>query len=159
MGVLESRLAWGIYFAPIVLAGGAVTLLVAWLVLALVGLRAEQAQMGPLFVVLGAISIGLAGVWLWGAQRARLTITEDRLSIVPHLGRSQSVALGRLVSVDLRRLPGSAARALVLVDAEGTSVQIGIGAWQREVEILTLIGEAARRTGAAVTPDARASFR
>lgn len=154
--VLESRLAWGIYFVPILLAGGAVAMLVASLFLDLVGVgRAERAFIGPLMALLGVISLVLAGVWVWGARRARLTITEDGLSIVPHLGGPQSVALSRLVSVDLRRLPGSAARAFVLADADGSSVQIGIGGWQREAEILRLIGEAARRTGANVTPGAR----
>lgn len=154
--ILESRLAWGIYFAPIVLVCESVALLAAWLVLNLIGVdRPTLNLIGPLMAVLVVISLVLAGVWVWGARRARLTITNDELALVPHLGRPQSVALSRLVSVDLRRLSGSAARAVVLTDANGKSVQIGIGGWEHEAGILKLIGDAVRRTGANVTPGAR----
>lgn len=132
-------------------------LLTAWLVLTLVGAGGSTLDLiGPLMAASGVISLVLAALWVWGARRARLTITEDELRLVPHLGRPQLVALSRLVSVDLRRLPlGSAAQALVVTDADGNSVQIGIYAWQREADIFRLIGEAARRTGSTITPAAR----
>jgi hypothetical protein len=154
----ETELAWGIYLAPIVLTGGAVALLIAWFVVQAVGV-AQEPLIGPLMAVLGTFSLVLAGVWVWGARRARLTITEDELRILPPLGREQRVSLRRLASVDLRQLPmASAARAMFLADTDGGSVRIGVDGWQREPEMLRLIGEAAGRADASVSPEARVAL-
>jgi hypothetical protein len=155
--LLESRPAWGTYFAPIVLTGGAVAMLIAWLILSLVGdNRPELGILGPPMALAGAMSLVLAAIWVWGARRGRVVITEDELTLIPPMGRPKSVMLTRLVTVDLRRLPlGSASRAMVLTDADGRTVQIGIGAWQREEEILRLVADAARRTTASLSPEAK----
>jgi hypothetical protein len=152
--IFETRLAWGYYFAPIVLTGGAVALLIAWIVLNLVDAD-RPGFMGPLMAALGVVSLVIAGVWAWGGRRGRIVVSTDELTLTPPMGRAHSVDLSDVVSVDLRRLPGSAARAMFLTDGDGRTVQIGIGAWEREIEILRLIGDAARRTSPAVTPEAQ----
>ena len=151
--IFESRLAWGYYFAPIVLTGGAAGLLVAWLVLSFVD--ADRPDfMGLLLAALGVISLIVAAAWVWGGRRGRVVIGNDELTLMPPMGRAQSVKLPRIVTVDLRRLSGSAARAIFLTDADGRSVQIGIGVWERETEIISLIGDAVGRTSATVSADA-----
>ena len=128
--IFEARLAWGYYFAPIVLTGGAVALLMAWMLLNFIGAD-RPGFMGPLMAALGVASLVVAGVWDWGGRRGRIVVSTDVLTLTPPMVHAHWVDLSHIVSVDLRRLPGSAARAMFLSDGDGRTVQIGIGAWER----------------------------
>ncbi len=144
------------FFIPLVLIGGAGALLVAWLIMGAVGIPVEElGAFATLMVLSAAFSLALAAYWGWGAQRARLTISRDHLTVLPAAGRRQSVSLARLADVDLRLVDRGKVQLLVLTDAGKQSAEIAIGGWNREAEIISRIADAARQSGADVTPSAR----
>ncbi len=152
--VLESRAATAVYFAPLVLAGGALALLVAWLIMLAVGVDPSVLGLWGLIALVGGVfSVAFASVWTWGAWRSRVVITGDELTVTPHLAKARSVQLSTLSRVGLR-VAGGNARILELADAAGASADIGLGVWEREPEILRLIADAAERSGANVDPAA-----
>lgn len=153
---IESRVGRAVYMIPLILAGSALSLGVAWvLVQLIVDGRSQPAFMGPLFALGGVGSLTLAAIWLWGARRSRLVISQDQLAVSPTLGKPQSVRLSRLATVDLDRVANGQARILTLRDTDGASAQVGLGVWEREADILRLIGDASQRTGAKVAPEAQ----
>ena len=153
---LESRAGRAVYMIPLILAGSALSLGVAWVVMQLVvDAQSMPALMGPLFALAGVGSLMLAAIWVWGARRSRLLITQGWLAVSPTLGKPQSVQLSRLASIELLRVPNGPARILALRDTSGASANVGLGVWQREADILRLIRDTADRTGAKVAPEAQ----
>jgi hypothetical protein len=154
--VLESRPIRP-YFIPMVLVGGAASLLVAWIVMVAVGVPVEE--LGPfatLLVLSGVISLAMAAYWALGASRARLTITDDQLRVRPAFGRQQSISLSRLASVDVRLVDGGKVQLLILTDAGGQSAEIAVGGWVNEAEIFRHVADTTTRTEATVSSAARA---
>lgn len=149
---LESRAGRAVYMVPVVLALGAVSLAVAWVIMQLVDVdRSQLDLLGPLFVLSGLASVTVAALWAWGGRRSRVVITPDRLTVSPTLGKSRSVRLSRLASVDMLHVTNGQSRMLNLTDADGAAAQIGLGGiWELEADILRLISDAARETGAKV---------
>ena len=157
--ILESRPAGRVWIVPLILVGMTAALAVAWAFLNLVGGVEGMEIAGPVFLLGGIFSLGLAGLFAWGIQRARLVITNDELTLLLVLGRIQTLSLPRLATVRIGQTRSNpSVPTLDLTDADGGSVWIGSKGWEREAEILQLIGDAAQRSGASVTPDAQAAI-
>jgi hypothetical protein len=151
--VLESRAGRAAYLAPIVLVGGAVALLVGWIIMRAVGVDPDALGVWSVVALIGGLfGVALAAVLTWGARRSRVVITEDELTVTGILAKPRTVRISALSSVGMRSAGN--ARILELADGSGGSADVGLGVWQRETEILRRIALAARLSGATVDPEA-----
>ena len=124
-------------------------------------ISASALALGVVLLVAGAVVAALGLVIGYLRLTSQITLRDNDLRVRFFSTRSESVSLARLVRVSTRNSKASLglAPAMELTSADRRSVTVRLGWWQRESELLGILDDAARRSGATVDAQAEVLLR
>ena len=111
-------------------------------------------------LAVGVIVTGLGALIGYLRLMSRIAVRDNDLTVRFFAPRTASVSIVRVARVATRRSKASLglAPAIEISSTDGRSVTVRLGWWYRESELLRILGDAARRSGATVDDQALALF-